>query len=168
MMTVYEATTMKDYKRIEEFLKSEPEDAIVHHCWKAFGGTSAEWLKKMKDDDPNLHIYYVTDEVGDVRLVYAEGEYGEISKQAYAFMSQEDWDNRMFDFWMELLPFVFERNIERGVKIKRIQATKWLADKCIKWLGKDLVKIVETREAPTLGTYYVLEANVKECLLRLK
>jgi len=166
-MTVYEATTMRDYKLIEEFLTSEPVEATVHVCWMAFGGKTAEWIKKMKEELPELHIYYVLDEKKKMRVVYAEEEHGEIARYNYGFMSQEDYDNQTFTYWKELLPFVWKKNLERGIKVRQTNVPKWIADKVIDWIGADLVKIVETREAPKVGTYYIVEANVEEELLRI-
>jgi len=164
-VTVYEATTMRDYKKIADFLMTEPEDSIVHLCWKRIGLLSAREIKELKDKEPNLHIYYVTDEEDRMKGVFAHGEYGQFAREGCAFMSQEDWDNQVFDFWKELFTFLFEKNVRDGLKIGQIQVAKWVGDRVIQWLGKDLIKIKEIREAPKIGTYYVIEADI-EALLR--
>lgn len=119
-MVVYEATEREHYKKIAEFLNSQPKASVWLNCFTRGKNWDADYIREMKKRRERLHFFVCEDENGKVRaieLCETRGERAEEPKivtNIVPFIDVEDRKNREYQFMKELADWVFHFWYKKG------------------------------------------------------
>lgn len=118
-MVVYEATKKKDYKKIANFMQSQPSDSVWLRCFMRgrIRKKTVEFLEFVKKQISELRIFYIEDEKGNVRAVEILETRGALPKEPkivtnVVTLPDEEPDARLFQ--LELMREVAERCLKEG------------------------------------------------------
>lgn len=141
-MTVYEASSKGDYDIIAKFILSQ-RGSIPFACWQ--GGFKGEGhlvdsIERFKVHMPYLHIFWVEDEKGIIKVVISVHERMSIEKvpvATYAFVcvDQKDWETNNGLYFKELLDYIIRNEapkyrLERGEFFGLEKYANWTKELC--------------------------------------
>jgi len=125
-MPVYEARTDADFKKIVEFINSQPEDSIWNRCFRGVvRERKVEWLKFFKQQRPDWHIFYIENRRGEIQALETLEERGlapnepKMVTNVILFMKEEHCGKR-YDFALELIREVGKWCIKQGYNTAEI------------------------------------------------
>lgn len=146
-MSVYEATKPAHYvkiaKFIEEEMPTELEKFLPFTCWqRGFKGKGhlTDFIKKLKEQTPALHIFWVEDEDKEIRAVLSVHErmtYTKVPVATYAFvfMNRKDWEANEGRYFKELLDNIIRNEapkykLEKGDFFGLQKYAEWTKELC--------------------------------------
>lgn len=170
-MTVYEAVTAKDYRKIVAFIGKQPLSSLPMVCWiKGFKGTglTLRHFEFWKTQIPYLHIFWCEDEKRVIRCVLSVQERMTpqqipIATYASVILKDDDWKADNGAYFKELLDHIIRNEapkykLERGEFFGVEKFADWTKELC-----GDAMKIVNKFENE-LGIVYSYVIDFKRYL----
>lgn len=159
-MTVYEATEKKDFRKLASHFRKQPKDTIPFKCWE--GAWRDKDLQFIKEQKPELHIFWVEDKKRKIRAIIS---FEERTKQefpvpmvtfAFVWVDNKDWISNNGKYFKKMLDWIIRnRWKEYGV----VRGEFWGIEKYMKWtkeLSKDAMEVSKKRFShdPVLGPVF--------------
>lgn len=140
-MTVYEATTRKDYRKIVRFTHKQPHSRLIP--WRRTHGAKSvetEGLKQRKDTLKCLHVFWCEDEKGEIRAVLSVRERMTeqnipVATNACVIMNDWDWKSDNGVYFKELVDSIIrieapKYRLERGHFFGMKKFADWTKELC--------------------------------------
>jgi len=172
-MIVYVAQTEKDYKKVMNFIKYQPEGSVPRACFQA-PGMKGRFIEELRTTHPNLQILVVEDDAGKIHVVsFADfvdydhnGEIVKMSTNLAMIIDHQDFEKKDWSYLTEL----YDYNIKNYWTKKNIRFTQLTVPEVLFDLAKgfwgEAMEIVRTYDFPTSISKYLVRVDNKKYLER--
>lgn len=153
MCPVYEATTEEQYKKVMNFINSQPKGSFPHTCFNA-PGLQGRQINELKTAYPNLQILVVEDNLGKIHEVVIghfvdydnNGELVKMVSNLGTILDYQDYNTSDYTYQIELIEYTKANFWKKGIRFTQITVPKELLDFEKKSFG-DPLEVVHTYEA---------------------
>jgi len=139
-MTVYEATSMRDYRKIALFIADQEERYPDNPCFLSWRvghpESTAEFIKHCKETRENYMIFWVEDERGNVRAlqsieVHDIDAKNQVCTYVFALIHYEDLLNNNRDYYTQMIIWMVKNKMPLFPKVKTGEF--WVQQHLVEW-----------------------------------